>query len=212
MKPDTNVFVDEWQKAAQRLTKDADVYGGVEPAVLSWLLTFAETPLETLSLGQRGDLVMEWLRFAFDKGLGLQDRKIQSLTVGTLGLQDLSKIQQAIRIAINEFLDKQEVTFPKTEGAFTVSRATDGNTVFRFGGDLPGNTFFMAATLLSQFGSRVMRCQNCRRLMLVARQDRKLFCSESCRVAAWRKERTAGKTPARPSAKAARIAKKGLKR
>ena len=215
MKPRGVEFIEEWSKAAKRLTQAHLEHGGRAPAALAWGVDFAQLSLAELSAGQRSDKAWEISRFSFDGGLvftgdNMQpDTKIlgfgiESTTIGPISLDSMARIQKTVRSALNAFLDDGTTTFPPIEGSFTVtnSRTSDQGRV-RFGGSLEATFYFMVGQLLAHYGGLLRRCNKCGTLVLVGRKDKR-YCSQSCQIADWKLD-----NPERPEK---RKAKKGGKR
>jgi len=197
MKPQSIVFIEEWSKAAKRLTQAHLEHGGREQAVLAWVVDFAQLSLEELSEGQRSDKAREISRFSFDGGLvfshdnmqpGLKplDFGIETTKIEPIFPDRMTHLQKTVRTALNAFLDNGAATFPPIEGSFTVtnSRTSDQGRV-RFGGSLEATCYFMVGQLLAHYGGLLRRCNKCGKLVLVGRKDKR-YCSQSCQIADWK--------------------------
>jgi len=218
VKPQSILRIEEWMKAARRLTAFSGEHGGREPAVLAWLADFAQLSLEELSEGQRGDKTWELARFSFDGGLvftfdnqspdtKMLDFGIKSMTIGAVSFESMTRIQETVRTALNAFIDNGAAEFPPIEGSFTVtnSRTNDHGRV-RFGGSMEATGYFMTVQLLAHYGGRLRRCKGCHRITLVSRQD-KTYCTQACQIASWKRDNPKPLKKPKPT-KEARLDKK----
>lgn len=206
MKPHMIEFIEEWHKAAKRLRKTSPGRGRRAPAVLAWMIDFAQTPLAELSAGQRSDKAWEVTRCAFDGGLvfasdNLQpDSKILDFMIDhtegewPVSLESMTRIQATVKTALDHFLDDGRAELPRAEGSFVVSNSkTNEPGSLRFSGTTDATFYFIAGQLLAQHGGLLRRCAKCRKLVLVSRKD-KGYCSQACQIAAWKGKNPKSKT------------------
>jgi hypothetical protein len=205
----------EWEKAAGRITRQSGVHGGREVAALSWLVDFAQTKLDELSAGQRADTTWEARRFAFDGGLvhtidNLQTEAtmIKGEEIGVDSMEynpilTLEQLQQVVRAALESFITGS-ATFDNISGSITARHPKmRGYRRISFKGGFESCFYFVASQLLNRGGDRIRICKGCARLAIMSRRDKE-FCTQACQIASWKRD-----NPKRPKK---RKATKGGKR
>ena len=200
-----NVFIpdrEEFEKAATRVTANAAIYGGVEPAALAWLLEFSQVDATGLSAGQRDDRIWEVLRFIADAGQTQKDYGQSGLYFQPPDTPEkktaaLDVLQAHTLESVQRYLTTGVADFPTGEGAFKIARGY--HSVIYGARSLAAGFYFMAAQLLARYGDRVKVCEGCPKLMLVGRKDKR-YHSPSCRIANFVRRK-------RANAKAERLAR-----
>lgn len=183
----------EFEKAAARLTADADAHGGNEPAALAWLLEFLQADVAGFSAGQCADKTWEVVRFVADAGQSQRDYGQSGLyfqppDTPENKMADLLVLQANTLEVVQRYLATGVADFPTGEGAFKIAR---GYRSVIFGGrSMKAGFYFMAAQLLARYGDRVKVCEGCPKLMLVGRKDKR-YHSETCRIANFQRRKRA---------------------
>jgi hypothetical protein len=190
--------MENFEKAASRITATADIHGGPEPAAMAWLLKFLSTDLTMLNEWQKDEAFWNLYRFCWDGG---QEAFTDFGRMGAMSLHFpesaeerttiVAHIQRDARAALTDYVRTGIGTFPKGEAAFSVMRCEYQPLGYR-GGDLASSFYYMAAQLLSRYRHRVKQCEGCPLIMLVGRKDQR-FHSQSCQIATFFRKKRAKK-------------------
>jgi hypothetical protein len=194
--------MENFEKAASRITATSAYDGGTEPAALAWLLTFLSLDIATLNEWQRDEAFWNVFRFCFDGGQGWSTdfarqgaRELHWPVTATDRTNTVEQIQRDARTALADYIQTGVGTFPKGEGAFVVF--VRGNPRLRYGGaDIGSMFYYMAAQLLSRYADRVKQCEGCPLIMLVGRKDQR-FHSQSCQILSFVRKKRAKEKAAR---------------
>ncbi len=205
--------MDNFEKAASRITASTAYDGGTEPAALAWLLTFLavkDKDAVRLNEWQREEAFWNVYRFAFDGG---QTERTDFSRMGAINLSYpetaaerttmMAQIQRDARAALTDYVRTGVGTFPKGEAAFSLMRHGNPPLAYR-GGDLASSFYYMAAQLLSRYRHRVKQCEGCPLIMLIGRKDQR-FHSQSCQILTFVRKK-------RAKEKAERLAKEAAKK
>lgn len=213
MREHVEVFIPppgEFEKAAVRLTTNADAHGGNEPAALAWLLEFLQVDVAGFSAGQCEDKTWEVLRFIADAGQARKDYGQSGLyfqppDTPEKKLAELLVLQAHALEVVQRYLTTGVADFPTGEGAVKIARGY--RSVIYGARSLAAGFYFMAAQLLARYGDRIKVCEGCPRLMLVGRKDKR-YHSETCRVTNFNRRKRA-KIKAERLARHRKVNKKG---